>query len=477
MITTTLAPAVTALKAGPAAAGGATTTSKTLHLEPSGKQQPVSDLKSHLAAAIPIEQERLRNIKRNHGTKSLGEVTVDQALGGMRAIPGMLWEVSLLDAEEGIRLRGHTIAELQRTLPTAIEGGEPLPEGLLWLLLTGEIPTNEQAASVSEELRRRAALPEYVYRVLEAMPADAHPMTQFAAGILALQPGSVFAKAYETGIPKAKYWEPIFEDSLDLIAKLPAIAAAVYRKTFHGGDYIAPDPTLDWAANLAHMMGFEDEGCREMMRMYLTIHADHEGGNVSAHATHLVGSALSDPYLCLAAGITGLAGPLHGLANQEVLRWMFDVQKTLGPDPSKEELTEFVWSTLNAGKVVPGYGHAVLRTTDPRYTCQREFALKHMPDDPLFKLCSSLYEVVPDVLLKTGKVKNPYPNVDSHSGVLLQYYGIKEESFYTVLFGVSRALGVLAQGIWSRALGFPLERPKSLTMGLIEKKFAHANNN
>ncbi|GBF89462.1 citrate synthase [Raphidocelis subcapitata] len=395
------------------------------------------DLKSVLAACIPAEQERLRGIKTAHGSKVLGEVTVDQALGGMRAIPGMLWEVSLLDAEEGIRLRGHTIAELQ-------------------------IPSNEQADSVSAELRRRAELPDHVFRVIGALPPGTHPMTQFAAAILSLQPDSEFAKAYAAGLPKAKYWEPVLEDSLNLIAKLPAIAAAIYRHSFKGGRFIDPDPSLDWAANLAHMMGFDDEGCREMMRLYLTIHADHEGGNVSAHATHLVGSALSDPYLCLAAGIAGLAGPLHGLANQEVLKWMFQVQKQLGPDPTKEALEAFVWDTLKAGKVVPGYGHAVLRTTDPRYTCQREFALKHLPDYPLFKLCSTLYDVV----------KNPFPNVDAHSGVLLQYYGITEEDFYTVLFGVSRALGVLAQGVWSRALGFPLERPKSLTMELIEKRFS-----
>lgn len=140
--------------------------------------------------------------------------------------------------------------------------------------------------------------------------------------------------------------------------------------------------------------------------------------------------------------------------------------------PTKEQLTEFVWDTLNSGKVVPGFGHAVLRKTDPRYTCQREFALKHLPDDPFFKLVSDLYEVVPKVLEKTGKVKNPWPNVDAHSGVLLQYYGLTEENFYTVLFGVSRALGVLSQGVWSRALGMPIERPKSLTLQSIKSRFA-----
>ncbi len=193
---------------------------------------------------------------------------------------------------------------------------------------------------------------------------------------------------------------------------------------------------------------------------------------MSAHATHLVGSALSDPYLSFTAGMTGLAGPLHGLANQEVLKWLGGVATELGPTPTKEQLTEFVWATLKSGKVVPGYGHAVLRKTDPRYTAQRAFAARHMPEDGLFKLVSMLYEVVPEVLKQTGKVKNPWPNVDAHSGVLLQHYGINEAEFYTVLFGVSRALGVLSQGVWSRALGLPIERPKSLTLDALRSTAA-----
>ena len=226
---------------------------------------------------------------------------------------------------------------------------------------------------------------------------------------------------------KSKYWEPVFEDTLDCIARLPAVAAAIYRRTFKDGKLIAADPSLDWAGNMAHMMGYDDEGTKELMRLYMTIHSDHEGGNVSAHATHLVGSALSDPYTSLAAGMNGLAGPLHGLANQEVLKWLNDVEKEIGTDVSSERMTEFVWATLKSGRVVPGYGHAVLRKTDPRYSCQREFALKHLPDYPKFKLVSKLYEVVPGVLTETGKVRNPWPNVDAHSGVLLQYYGITEE--------------------------------------------------
>jgi len=431
-----------------------------------------SDLKQAFAEKIPAEQARLKAIKKAHGAQKLGDLTVDMALGGMRGITGLLWDTSLLDAEEGIRFRGYTIPELQEKLPKSKAGGQPLPEGLVWLLVTGQLPTEAQAKSVTEELRSRSAVPAYVKTVLEALPAGTHPMTQFSTLVLALQKDSKFAKAYESGVHKSTYWDSNYEDSMDLIAKLPHLAAMVYRNTYYDRKYISPDPSLDWAANLAHMMGYDTMEAYELMRLYQTIHSDHEGGNVSAHTAHLVGSALSDPYLSFAAGMNGLAGPLHGLANQEVMRWLNTLVKEVGTvTPTKEALRVYVEATLAKGQVVPGYGHGVLRKTDPRYTCQREFAQKFLPEDPMFKIVSNLYEVVPDVLGKMGKIKNPWPNVDAHSGVLLQYYGIKEEDFYTVLFGVSRALGVLSQGIWSRALGLPIERPKSITCDVIEKKF------
>jgi len=295
-------------------------------------------------------------------------------------------------------------------------------------------------------------------------------MTQFNIAINALQPESLFAKANQQGVHKNKYWEFAYEDSLNLIARLPSICSTIYRNTYKDGKLIPYDSKLDWSANFANMMGFKDPKFVELMRLYLSIHSDHEGGNVSAHTTHLVASALSDPYLSFAAGMNGLAGPLHGLANQEVLRWTQDLKQKLGnKEVSNDELAKHVWATLKAGQVVPGFGHAVLRKTDPRYMCQREFALKHLPNDPLFKLVSQLFDVVPKVLKEHGKTKNPYPNVDAHSGVLLTYYGLTEQNYYTVLFGASRALGVLSSLIWDRATGHPLERPKSLTTEWIKK--------
>jgi citrate synthase len=338
------------------------------------------------------------------------------------------------------------------------------------LLLTGEVPTQAQAQEVTADLQSRAKVPEWILRLIKDLPPDMHPMTKLSIGINALQTDSQFAKAYQEGVHKNKYWDFAYEDSMNCIARLPVIAAAIYRSTYKDGKLIPADPKLDWGANFARMLGFNNGQFDELMRLYLTIHSDHEGGNVSAHTTHLVGSALSDPYLSLSAGMNGLAGPLHGLANQEVLRWTLDLKKRLGDKAvTNDVLKQAVWDTLNSGQVVPGFGHAVLRKTDPRYTCQREFAQKHLPNDPLFKLVSQLYEVVPPVLTEHGKTKNPWPNVDAHSGVLLQYYGLTEENYYTVLFGVSRALGVLPSLIWDRALGYPIERPKSVTTEWIKK--------
>ncbi|CAI5467619.1 unnamed protein product [Closterium sp. Yama58-4] len=385
-----------------------------------------TELHAKLQEVVPQQQERIRQIKSHYGNLSMGKVTVNMAIGGMRGVKGLVWETSQLDPEQGIKFRGYSIPECQHLLPKAVIDGEPMPEGLLWLLLTGEVPTREQAATVTHELHERAKMPEYVHTVLNALPRDMHPMTQLSIGVMALQKGSRFARAYHEGMPKSKYWHLAYEDALDLIATLPQVAAHIYRHTFKDGKIIPPNEKLDYAANFAHMLGFNDPQFHDLMRLYLTIHADHEGGNVSAHATHLVGSALSDPYLSFAAGLNGLAGPLHGLANQEVLRWLEEVKADVGPDAGKDELRDFVWRTLQSGKVVPGYGHAVLRVTDPRYSCQRQFALKHLPHDPTFKLVSNLYEVVPHILLETGKVKNPWPNVDAHSGVLLQHYGLTE---------------------------------------------------
>jgi len=430
----------------------------------------MATIKERFKLKADSQSEEIKALLKKHGTKKIGEVHLSQIYQGMRGITGLVSETSLLDAQDGIRFRGFAIPELQKKLPKAPNGNEPLPEGLFYLMLMGELPDENDVNDVTNAWQRRSHVPNHVFDAIDALPRATHPMTQFVVAIMALQTESIFVRKYSEGMNKKDYWEAVYDDSMNLIARLPRVAAYIYRRKYKEDKHIQPDGLLDWAGNFAHMLGFEDESFKELMRLYMTIHADHEGGNVSAHTTHLVGSALSDPYLSLAAGMNGLAGPLHGLANQEVIKWIFEMREELGVAlPTKVQIEKYVKKTLKEGKVVPGYGHAVLRKTDPRFTAQMEFGKKHMPKDPLVNTVWRIYEVVPDILKSLGKVKNPWPNVDAHSGALLVHYGLVEYEFYTVLFGVSRALGVLASLCWDRALGLPIERPKSVTTALVKK--------
>lgn len=429
-------------------------------------------LKKRLRELVPQWRADVQSLIKEHGEKEIDRVKVNQVWGGMRGIKALICETSYLDPIEGIRFRGYTIPEVRQKLPKPSPADEPYALGLWYLLLTGDIPSKEDVEELEAEVMKRSAVPEYVYDVIRALPANTHPMTQISIGVLAMQKESLFARRYNEGMKREEYWEPMFEDSLNLLARMPVIAAYIYRRTYKDDVAIPPDPKLDWGANFAHMMGIDNPEYYNLMRLYLLLHSDHESGNVSAHTCFLVCSALSDIYYGVSAGLNGLAGPLHGLANQECLKWILDLMKRYGGTPTKEQVEEYAWETLKAGRVIPGYGHAVLRNVDPRYTAQREFALKYMPDDPIFKTVSNVFEVVPDVLKKHGKAKNPWPNVDAHSGALQYHYGVVEFDYYTVLFGVSRALGMTAQAVWAKAVGAPIERPKSVTIQMLrEGKF------
>lgn len=323
----------------------------------------------------------------------------------------MVWEGSVLDANEGIRFHGRTIKDCQEVLPKGTSGTEMLPEAMFWLLLTGEVPTTSQVRKLSRELAEKAAIPAFVSKMLDDFPKDLHPMTQFACAVSALNYESKFAKMYEKGLNKADYWEPTFDDVISLLAKLPTIAAKIYQNAYKGGGSLPAEVDLnqDWSYNFAAMLGKggkENEGFQDLLRLYLALHGDHEGGNVSAHATHLVGSALSDPFLSYSAGLQGLAGPLHGLAAQEVLRWIIQMKEAIPNDFTDSHIKDYLWSTLKSGRVIPGYGHAVLRKPDPRFQALMDFASARpeIANDPVFRLVKANSEIAPAVLTEHGKV-------------------------------------------------------------------------
>jgi citrate synthase len=430
----------------------------------------MSNLKEKLYHKIEEWRPRTTRLLKEFGNVKVDEVDIGQIIGGARDIKSLVTDISYLDPFEGIRFRGYTIPEVLEKLPKVPDAEMPYVEGFFYFLLTGDIPSMEDVQAVAEEFSKRHVVPQYVYNILKAMPEDSHPMVMFSTAILAMQRESEFVKEYNSGhLKKNDYWAPTYEDGLNLLAKIPGIAAFIYRLKYKNGDIIESDSKLDLGGNFAHMMGIA-KPYDDVARMYFILHSDHESGNVSAHAGHLVASALSDLYYSISAMTNGLAGPLHGLANQEVLSWLQGVYDQMGGKvPTEEEMKKFVWDTLKGGQVIPGFGHAVLRKTDPRYMAQREFCLKHLPTDPLFQYVDLLFNVVPPILLEQGKAKNPWPNVDAQSGVIQWYYGLKEYDFYTVLFAVGRALGVVANIIWDRGLGYPIERPKSVTTEMLEK--------
>ncbi len=414
----------------------------------------MSLLQEKLEKVFPVKTEEIKNLLKDHGDKIVSDVKLAQVFGGMRGVKSLICDTSEVPPDKGLIIRGIELKELV----------DKLPEEIFWLLLTGDLPDETELRDLQNELQARQKVPEYVWKVIDSMPHESHPMAMFNTAILVMQIESEFAKAYAKNVAKSDYWKATLEDALNIIAKLPSIAAYVYRKRFNKGERIEPALDKDWAANFAYMLGIDDPKCEfaKLMRLYLTLHSDHEGGNVSSFSAATISSGLSDLYYSLSGGLNGLAGPLHGLANQECLSWVIETMEKFGGAPAPDQLEKFAWDTLESGKVIPGYGHAVLRITDPRFDAFLTFGKKYMAEDPVFKTVSRVYDVVPGVLSQVKKIKDPWPNVDAGSGALLYHYGITEFSFYTVMFAVSRSLGIAAQTVVTRAYNLPIIRPKSL---------------
>ena len=423
----------------------------------------MSILLEKLEQKIPSWREDVRTLISDSGSSVISEVSLKQAYGGMRGVKGLVCDTSSVSEDTGLIIRGIPLLDII----------EILPEEVLYLLLTGDLPDKDALSELQSNLQEHAVVPDYIWTILRNMPNDSHPMAMFNTAVLAMEKESVFRSYYDKGMNKNDFWKPTLEDGIRLIAKLPALGAGVYRIRFEKGNLITPDQSLDWGANYAHMLGLDnsDNNLKKLMRLYLMLHCDHEGGNASAFTSLTIGSTLSDLYYAVSGGLNALAGPLHGLANQECLKFVLDIRDEFGGAPSKKEIEELCWDRLKNGRVIPGYGHAVLRCPDPRFTAFMNFGKEHIKNDDVFSIVENLFEVVPKVLLKHGKAKNPWPNVDAASGALLYHYGITEFSYYTVLFSISRAMGIISQIVINRALGIPIMRPKSVTTDWLKENF------
>jgi citrate synthase len=413
----------------------------------------MSAIHDRLAALIPAMREERRTLVREHGGVQVSSVSVKQILGGMRDVDALVCDTSEVDPTRGLIIRGIPVAHLAGRAP----------EDVLFLLLTGSLPSAAEAQDLHRELAKRAGLPPYVWRVIEAMPPQSHPMTLFSAAILALEKESEFTARYNRGLAKDDAWKPALDDALDLIARVPEVAAGIYRIRYWKGPRISRAPDLDWAAGFAHMLGYDDDGFRAYLRLATVVQSDHEGAHASALTAHTVGSVLSNVYLAASSAMNALAGPLHGLASQVCLEWVLAAIDRYNGQPSDEEIREYASESIRAGRVIPGYGHAVLRGQDPRYLAILAFGEKECPRDRVFKTVVAMSRVIPSVLIEEGKAKNPWPNVDAINGSVFYHYGITEIPFYTVFFGAALTLGIASQYVLNRALGTPITRPRSIS--------------
>ncbi len=422
----------------------------------------MATLRKRISEEILRIREKNAEIVEKYGDKEICKVTPKNIFAGMRGIVEVVCNTSYVDAQKGLIIKGYPLDQLS---------GKNAEE-IFYLLCTGNLPAKDELRCLQKNLALRSSVPREVWNILFALPDNTHPMTMFSIAILVLERESVFRDKYEQGLRKKDFWKSTLEDCLELIAKVPSIAAAIYRIRYEKDDLIQSyDQDLDWSENFANMLGIDtpdEDVFADLMRLYLVLHCDHEGCNASAFTSRVVSSTLSDVYRAVSSGLNALAGPLHGLANQNSLKFVLAIKDKFDGCPSKEQMEKYLRGWLETGKVIPGYGHAVLRKTDPRFTEIKKFADKHLPDDDLIKIVSLMSEVAPVVLKEQGKASSVYPNVDAISGAVLYSLGLERFDYYTVIFGVSRILGFCAQLVIARGVNSSIIRPKSVTSEMLE---------
>ncbi len=362
---------------------------------------------------------------------------------GLRGFPVGSCMTSAVDPIQGVSYVGYPVAELAYRDP----------EEVAYLLYHRELPTAEQLAEYKKLIADRTGVPAEVMTLLKALPAEGHPMEWLITGLVLL------GMTCKTGD-----W---LQDAYNVTAKTPELIAAIFRIRQGWGDPIAPKPELGLIENFVHLLGVpggDPEKLDTLLRVFYVLHMDHGGGNLSTVVGKAVASSKTDMWSSLAAGMAGLYGPLHGRANQECIEAVMDIG-----DPEPGFVDRAVRERLAAGKVIPGFGHAVLRAEDPRAQVQYELGEKLCPNDKLFRTAVTMRTVVPAILKENPKIQNPYPNVDAVSGTLLHACGLDNAEYYTLLFGLSRLPGIAAQIVDERirlrdGKGVPIYRPKYVAL-------------
>jgi citrate synthase len=368
------------------------------------------------------------------------EVTSNHLNTGLRGVPVGTCRTSFVTPTEGVHYCGYPITELSTFAP----------EDIIYLLFNKELPTPAQSQAIRAELTARAEIPGDLESIFMALPRDGHPMDWLSVGIHALG-------MFET----TNDWR---SDAMNLIARMPRVMGLLFRIREGRTEAIpADDPSaslVDRFVAALDLTGVDKEKMTRVISTYLVLHMDHGGGNLSTFTGKAIASGHATVYSAMAGAMNALSGPLHGRANQSCLEFVLRVGTS---DP--KEVEAFVRAELDAKRPVFGFGHAVLRTEDPRATAQFALGQEICPDDENFKIIRTLREVAPRVLGENPKISNPNANVDIASGALLYHIGLTDPTYYTTFFGWARVAGIGAQIVDERSVmrdgkGTPIYRPK-----------------
>ncbi len=372
------------------------------------------------------------------------EVTKDQLETGMRGYPIGYCISSYVDPIKGLFYRGRSISELSQWES----------ERVIFLLYYGREGSAHEIEAFSNELKKRSQCSRAAVKFIENLPRQGHPMKLFGAALIIL--GMLEGQNdYEV-------------DALNLIAKIPHLTALVINHHAGWGNTKDPEDQKNYIENFTHMLQIPNggqENLKEVFRLFNVLHYDHGGGNLSAFVGKAVASSLEDLYGSLAAALMALEGPRHGRANQDCLQFVQSVLDKLGASATAEDVEHLLKERLEKKELIFGFGHAVLRAEDPRATLLYELGEKRFSNHPLMKIALLLRTVGTHILKENPKVANPYPNVDAVSGAILTAAGFGFPEYFTVLFGMSRTIGICVQVLYERlrargGKGTPIIRPR-----------------
>lgn len=374
----------------------------------------------------------------------LFEITTDQLDTGLRGYPIGYCYTSTVDANKGLFYGGKKVEELIHKKP----------EEVIYLLYHGKEPTKEALADFKTELRKNAKLKKETVEAIERLPRHGHPMALFSAAILIV--------GMEEGT------EDYQKDANNLIAKIPEIVAIVINHHAGWGKTPPSKPELGYIENFVAMLNVPNKNVpilTEVIKLFDILHFDHGGGNLSTFVGKAIASGLEDMYGSIAGAMNALAGPRHGRANQDSLEFLEGIIKDLGPNASASELEAYLRKKIANNELIFGFGHAVLRVEDPRAQVLYDVSQKHFPNNPLVKLANLLRSEGSKVLKENPKISDPYANVDAISGSVLAAAGFNYPEYFTVLFGMSRTVGIAIQIVDERihmrdGKGTPIVRPK-----------------